>query len=229
MGHSSSIGNSIENLDDVVRDLNDLCRTATIDLVFRIGEFVMERIFGADERIWQSEGARHRSYRRLAARGDLILGASALCRAVSIYALVQRIGGRNSLRHLAASHFQEVLPLDFDVQQRLLREANEQRWSVGRLRAEAKQLRPRDNRRPRSARSLCLLADRLLARVRALEIARLDEIEDSSAEALRQSLADLRHEIDTVEDALARRNAPGPTRPSEIVTLKAAARARSAE
>ncbi|HYQ28381.1 MAG TPA: hypothetical protein VER04_14225 [Polyangiaceae bacterium] len=228
MGNSSSIGANVENLDDVVRDLNDLCRAATIDLVFRIGQCVMERIFGADEQTWAREGASNRSYRRLAARGDLILGASALCRAVSIYALVQRFGGRERWSHLAASHFQEVLSLDFESQERLLGEADAQRWTVSRLRAEARRLRPLDNGRPR-VRSLCTLAGRLSAQFRALETARLDEIEDTSAETLRQSLAGLRREIDSVESALSRRHARTPSRPSEIVMLKPGPRARTAE
>ena len=206
-------------LDEVVRELNAICRNATFDLVFRVGEFVIERVFGSDEAIWQQEGTRNISYRRLAARGDLALGASALCRAVSIYVLVERVGGRERWRQLAASHFQEVLPLDFDDQCRLLSAADEQEWSVSRLRAEVRLLKPPAARPPeRAAQSLHSLAQRVAVQVRALETTDLERLEAVSADRLRETFESLRREIAVVEAALNRRDSRARSQ-SDIVEL----------
>jgi len=159
------------SIGDVARDLNEICRTATIDLAYRVGQFVIQHLFQADAAMWEREGPKHHSYRSLAARGDLVLSPSALCRAVSIYTLVERLGGRERWRHLAATHFQEVLPIEPQAQRAMLILAEEQEWSVSRLRSEVAQRREgRTSKRARMAtRSLNGLAHRLSRHVRALE------------------------------------------------------------
>lgn len=130
-----------QEIDDIVRSLNHICRVATLDLVFRVGECVIARLFTGDPARWERGGARHLSYRSLASHGDLALSPSALCRAVGIYVLVEQLGGRARWRHLTASHFQEVLPLNPSARSALLSEAEREQWSVARLRLEAAGLR----------------------------------------------------------------------------------------
>ena len=124
-------------LDALAQRLNDICRAATLDLTFRVGEFVIKNLFGGDSSRWDKDGARKRSYRALASRGDLPLSASALCRAVGVYVLVEQLGGPERWLHLTASHFQEVLPIAAEKRTALLLGAETGRWSVARLRAEA--------------------------------------------------------------------------------------------
>ena len=161
-------------LDSVVTALNEICRSATLDLAFRVGEFIVSRLFRHDPGLWdRGRGVRDSSYRALAARGDLILGPAALCRAVSVYVLVTRLGGRARWAYLSASHFQEVLPLP-ELEQRLLLETAEAgHWSVARLRGEIQRRRsPRDQRASRAmARSLRKFAGRLAKHTEALAAA----------------------------------------------------------
>jgi hypothetical protein len=124
-------------LDTWTAGLRDICRTATLDLSFRLGEFIIENVFSGDSSLWSEEGTRRASYRALASRADLPLSASALCRAVGVYVLVSELGGRERWRHLSASHFQEVLPIAPEKRTALLLDAERERWSVTRLRAEA--------------------------------------------------------------------------------------------
>jgi hypothetical protein len=125
------------DVDTWAAGLRDICRGATFDLAFRLGEFVIKNLFGGDPCLWDREGARRASYRALAARADLPLSASALCRAVGVYVLVSQLGGRERWQHLTASHFQEVLPIAPEKRTALLLDAEKGRWSVTRLRAEA--------------------------------------------------------------------------------------------
>jgi hypothetical protein len=129
-------------IEHLAQELNEICRSATLDLAFRIGEVIIARLFNHDARLWQHAEATP-SYRALSNRGDLILSASALCRAVSTYVLVERLGGRTRWRHLCASHFQEVLALPPPMQEALLASAEEGRWTVARLRNAAAPVRRR--------------------------------------------------------------------------------------
>jgi hypothetical protein len=110
----------------------------------------MDELYDGQVDQWCRDGTRRLSYRRLAARGDLVLSPSALCRAVAVHALCERLGGREAWRHLTASHVQEVLPLEGPQQERLLRAADSERWTVSRLRAEVVKSRPKGarSRRP---------------------------------------------------------------------------------
>lgn len=150
-------------LDSVVERLNAICRTATLDLAFQVGQCVITWLFCGDSRLWEREGARRPSYRALAARGDLALSASALCRAVGVYVLVERLGGLERFRYLTASHFQEVLPLDAASQRVLLDEAEANHWSVARLRSAARScnLEPPRSRHPTQLRAMQRISDAL--------------------------------------------------------------------
>jgi len=204
MAEMQSAGVSSGSQDDLARELNEICRSATFDLVFRIGQLVIQRVFNADQSAWERGGPRRRSYRALAARPDLALSASALCRAVSIYVLVERLGGRSQLQHLGASHLQEVLPLAFDSQRELLTRANQERWSVSRLRSEARRQR-RDRRLPaprRTARALRRLAERVADQTKALQATPGADVCGSSVVELKLACEQLRRELQTIERAL---------------------------
>jgi len=142
------LGPEALDLDGIAQRLNDICRSATFDLTFRIGQLIIKELFAGCPLLWEKHGTSASSYRALAARGDLMLSASALCRAVGIYVLVERLGGRERWKHLSASHFQEVLSLDLSTGANVLTSAEENRWPVSRVRAEVRTLqRPSQSKR----------------------------------------------------------------------------------
>ncbi len=129
-------------VDELAARINALYRDASLDVTYAIGELVIRELFEGEVGLWGRDGTRRRSYRQLAARGDLVLSPSALCRAVAIYVLCARTGGRAAWRHLSTSHLQEVLALESPQQESLLRAADAQGWTVARLQAEVRKRRP---------------------------------------------------------------------------------------
>jgi hypothetical protein len=143
------------NLDDLAQRINALYRKATLDVACAIGKLIVDELYEGRVDLWCRDGTRRSSYRRLAARGDLLLSPSALCRAVAVHALCERLGGPTAWRHLTASHLQEVLALEGVQQERLLRAADTGNWTVSRLRAEAMKHRgTRRSRRPRAKQTV---------------------------------------------------------------------------
>jgi hypothetical protein len=131
-----------EKVDDLARRINAIYRRGTLEVVCAVGEMVILELYDGSTDAWRREGTRRASYRKLASRGDLLLSPSALCRAVAVYTLCERLGGRANWRHLTASHIQEVLALEPPQQERILREADVQRWTVSRVRGEVSKQRP---------------------------------------------------------------------------------------
>jgi len=162
MRRDMAAGNAATSGDTLVTRLNEICRTATFGLAYQVGELIVRELFDGDILLWQREGTRRPSYRELAKHGELMLSPSALCRAVSVYALSARLGGCDQWRHLSVSHLQEVLPLPECEQKKLLESAEKQGWSVARLRAEARGTRSSSATMP----SLVPALRRLKARLR---------------------------------------------------------------
>ena len=133
----------VDALERLAGRINAMYREATLDVTYSIGELVIRELYEGELGLCGRQGTRRASYRRLAARGDLLLSPSALCRAVAIYVLCHRMGGRGSWRHLTASHIQEVLALEAPQQEHLLHAAEAEHWTVSRLRAEVQKRRPR--------------------------------------------------------------------------------------
>src|SRR2546423_10983013 len=98
-----------EKLDDLTRRINAIYRRGTLDVVCAVGELVIHELYEGNVETWGRDGTRRTSYRKLSSRGDLLLSPSALCRAVAVYILCKRLGGRANWRNLTASHLQEVL------------------------------------------------------------------------------------------------------------------------
>jgi hypothetical protein len=127
----------------VVDELRQLYCTTGLQFVIRVGKIVMDRIFVGDARLWHSRGRKDASFRRLEQHPDLPFRASTLSKAVGVYFLSQRRPDLADFTNLQASHFQELVALADDLQDRLLAQANDHAWSVRRLRAEIRLLTPR--------------------------------------------------------------------------------------
>ncbi len=189
-------------IGDVASRINDICRTATLDLAFRVGEIVIRELYDGSFDTWTQEGTRRPSYRKLAQRGDLLMSPSALCRAVAVYSLCERLGGRASWRHLTASHLQEVLSLPAAQQERLLNVAEAERWPVARLRAEVSKRRP--TRRRTSRLRPARLVERLKEFLGMVDLEVLDGLEASASEELSEVVGDVQRCLAEIESALQR-------------------------
>ncbi|HKY35196.1 MAG TPA: hypothetical protein VJN18_04595 [Polyangiaceae bacterium] len=195
-----------EVLDALARDLNEICRMATLDLALQIGGRVLQALYNGDPEEWARKGTGRPSYRALAGRSDLVCSPSALCRAVSTYVLVERLGGRQRWRHLGASHFQEVLPLPAAEQKRLLSTADDEHWTVTRLRQAVRQSRrPRVVSLQRSAlRALRGLSVQLGKLQQAFLEAHNGELEPASLGELREAIDVLEHDLQALRHELPR-------------------------
>lgn len=182
-------------------EINKICRTATLDLAYRVGELVIGELYGGSTDRWARQGTRSISYRKLAHRADLLMSPSALCRAVAVYTLCEKIGGRAAWQHLTASHLQEVLPLPPAQQERLLKVAEAERWPVARLRAEVSKRRPSRRRSGRSR--LKKVMSLLKACQRAVNDEILFDVERGAADELAELLTDVQRRIGAIQSALA--------------------------
>jgi hypothetical protein len=183
------------DVEELVRDLRQLYCVKGIELMVRIGELIVERIYGGDCAKWRSHGRKNTSFRKLSSHPDLPFHASQLSRAVSIYLLTQRRPELTQFAHVGPSHLQEVLGLEQDEQDRLLRCVEEESWSTRRLREEVRACQPRANRRggprklPSFQRCVQQWSDRVASR--AL-LADLEEVGHLPPETARQLLAVVR-------------------------------------
>jgi hypothetical protein len=131
-------------IERAVRDLNAICRAATLDFALAVGAFVIDRFYAGDLARWRSRDAtKQDSLRRLARHPDLAMHPGCLYRSVAMYELGQRIG-IPQCRRISTSHLRLVLPLLPPQQERLLRETEEAGWSVRRLEEEVRAVVQRD-------------------------------------------------------------------------------------
>jgi hypothetical protein len=183
--------------------VNALCRTATLDLSFKVGEAVIGALYEGKIGLWGSVGTGRASYRKLASREDLVLSPSALCRAVGVYVLCHRLGGRATWRHLSTSHLQEVLPLDAEQQEKLVCAAEAERWTVARIRAEVTKLREVPRKRRDNLEQAIQALRRLLARHReTFGAVILGDLDASSARVVCDLVAMLKLQAEVLEGGL---------------------------
>lgn len=176
---------SADELDDVVHQINGICRSSSLEFALRVGAVIIHHFYGGETETWRHRGPKVNSFRRLAEHPELALSAGALYRCVAIFEMCERLRAASRWRRLGASHLRTVIAVPTDKQEYLLNKANEERWSVQTLQAQAQSLRSgrtRGGRRAQSqlGRSLCVL-DRCLQDCRAaLDSAgspELDELE----------------------------------------------------
>jgi hypothetical protein len=120
----------------LVRDLRAIYFVTGVELMLRVGELILERLYDGDVARWKSRERKDFSFRKLEQHPDLPFKASMLSRAVSIYVLSRRRPDLLRLENVSQTHLQEILSLDAEVQDRLLERVQEEKWSVQRLRAE---------------------------------------------------------------------------------------------
>lgn len=130
-----------EKLDEIVSELNGICRTSSLEFALRVGAVVIHHFYEGDTKAWRDRGPKLHSFRRLAEHPKLLIGPGALYRCVAVFELCDRLRAPSRWRRLGASHLRAVVGVPEDKQERLLTLANDQHWSVQQLEAKAQELK----------------------------------------------------------------------------------------
>jgi hypothetical protein len=193
---------SADQLDDIVQQLNGIYRSTSLEFALRVGAVIIHHFYGGDPGAWRDRGRKVNSFRRLAEHPGLALSAGALYRCVALFEICERLHAPARWRRLGVSHLRAVIGISGREQERLLTQANEERWSVQVLQAKAQNLRVSRARGGRKAQSaLCRHAralDRCLQHCnRAFESVRACAVND-----VEQSLERLGRIKSAAEDLL---------------------------
>jgi hypothetical protein len=196
-------------VESVVRELNELHRTATLDFALKVGHIITQRFYNGDLTVWRSHTVKEASFRKLAGRADseLHLSATTLYRAVALYELCERVDV-SFRKHLGVAHLRAVLGLSADQQHLLLRAARDSDWTAQQVQAAAAKLRNKVNGRGRprllpfvrTVRRLSRLLDDPDAGLAGLEHA--DQLARTEVMMIRRQLTAIRRQMDVIETKL---------------------------
>ncbi|MET0591352.1 MAG: hypothetical protein ABW133_01550 [Polyangiaceae bacterium] len=218
----------------LVGELRELYYVKGIELMLRIGELILNRLYGGDISHWKSKSRKDFSFRKLQQHPDLPFKASMLSRAVSIYVLSRRRADLLALQNVSQTHLQEVLNLDPDLQDELISRVEKEKWSVQRLRAVVIDTLPTTTKRagrPRSPafskqlRNLrSIVEGRLLvmdtANVAALQFQEAQELLETARRLCQQAefvTRVLASHVATMERDTSESQAPRPVLMSQVV------------
>ena len=152
---SSDLANGAHQPDigALVSELRELYYIKGLELMLRIGELILGRLYGGDVKKWKSRGRKDFSFRKLQQYPDLPFKASMLSRAVSMYVLSRRRADLLQLENVSQTHLQELINLDPTLQDDLIARVESEKWTVQRLRAAVIRSLPPVTRRAGRPRS----------------------------------------------------------------------------
>lgn len=117
--------------------LAQLVRITGLRRTMAVGELILNQFFGGQADAWRVRRRnKSNSVRRLAERPGCPLSRSALNQAVGVHVTVRALPCVQTFGHIGASHVVAVLPLSPLDQERWLRRAETDRWSVRSLKAQ---------------------------------------------------------------------------------------------
>lgn len=128
----------------VVAQIRRLVRDASLEFALRVGAIIIHHFYDGESDVWRSRGRKTSSFRKLARHPQLLLSAGAPYRCVALYELCDRLDATSRWGQLGASHLRLVLGLPQVLQEQLLTNANNERWTVKKLQEEV--LRRNDGR-----------------------------------------------------------------------------------
>lgn len=151
-GGSEPTVSPTERIAPLVAELQAINRRRGFDRTLAVGELILKEFFGGDPAAWREQSRKKaQSLRRLAARGDCPFRKSTLNEAVSVYvALLEQPNLRRS-ELITASHIASVLRLAAADRERLLEQAERERWSVRQLRSHVRSQASSHGAEPRLA------------------------------------------------------------------------------
>jgi hypothetical protein len=132
-------GDAANAFDPLVAELQAISRRRGLERTLAVGELILREFFGGDSRAWREQSRKKaNSIRRLALRPDCPFRKSTLNEAVGVYVAVFEQPALQNAAHITASHIASVLRLPADERERLLEEAERERWSVRQLRSRVR-------------------------------------------------------------------------------------------
>jgi hypothetical protein len=139
LGGNDAAANTAERVGPLVAELQVINRRRGFDRTLAVGELILREFFGGEPAAWREQSRKKaQSLRRLAARSDCPFRKSTLNEAVCVYvALLEQPGLRRS-ELITASHIASVLRLGPAERERLLEQAERERWSVRQLRSHVR-------------------------------------------------------------------------------------------
>ncbi len=139
LGGSDAAANTAERMGPLVAELQVINRRRGFERTLAVGELILREFFGGEPAAWREQSRKKaQSLRRLAARSDCPFRKSTLNEAVCVYvALLEQPGLRRS-ELITASHVASVLRLGPAERERLLQQAERERWSVRQLRSQVR-------------------------------------------------------------------------------------------
>jgi hypothetical protein len=139
LGGNDVAANTADRIGPLVAELQVINRRRGFDRTLAVGELILRELFGADPAAWHEQSRKKaQSLRRLAARSDCPFRKSTLNEAVCVYvALLEQPNLRRS-ELITASHIASVLRLGSADRERLLEQAERERWSVRQLRSHVR-------------------------------------------------------------------------------------------
>jgi hypothetical protein len=168
---ASADGPDSSELDTIAEDLRALRGRPRLEGALAIGQLLFDRFFEGSVAVWRNHDRnKAHSLRRLAQRPACPMSKSALHQAVAVYVASLSLASVQTFGHIGLSHIVAVLTFGASERQLLLRLAEENRWSVRRLKNEVIRLAPlasSQRGRPRHG-TLRRVADRLRDCARAL-------------------------------------------------------------
>jgi hypothetical protein len=139
LGGHDAAADTAERLGPLVAELQVLDRRRGFERTLAVGELILREFFGGEPAAWHAQSRKKaQALRRLAARGDCPFRKSTLNEAVCVYvALLEQPNLRRS-ELITASHIASVLRLGPAERERLLEQAERERWSVRQLRSHVR-------------------------------------------------------------------------------------------
>jgi hypothetical protein len=192
-------------LDALVVELNDLARATGLALTLRMGKLIIDNFYDGDVRGWRERGARDASFRKLAARCDLQVSASALYRCVASHELCERLGV-STWQHLGPSHLRVVFGLPDSAQRRLLESAEQNAWTVEELTERTRQIVQRPAGTARGRRRLPRFVKTMNRIAKLLEdpeesfgdLEKIEDLEVEDAHRLFDTVSEMKKQCDRV-------------------------------
>lgn len=126
-------------LGPLLEELQEINQRRGLERTLAVGELILREFFGGDPRAWREQSRKKaNSIRKLALRPDCPFRKSTLNEAVGVYVAVVEQPNLRQASHVTASHIASVLRLTPAERERLLDEAERERWSVRQLRTKVR-------------------------------------------------------------------------------------------
>jgi len=132
-------------VDNAVDHINALCISHEVEMLRKLGEYLLETFFDNDMDLARSRGRKHMSMKALGSHEDLLLSSSDISRAIPTLDQLRHLPPHIANALHKTKHW-ALLPLeDIDKKVELATAAVEQGWTVRKLREEVREARKREN------------------------------------------------------------------------------------